>query len=76
MAIKEYQGTPQRPGRKGYVTTTFTGDDVKKAKGMLDKQAKESAAKIAEEKSTWKNPVRNHKGRLKLVNDRSLDQIR
>lgn len=75
MAIKEVQGTPNRPGRKGYVTTTFTGDDVKKARGMLDKQAKESAAKHRETMAKWKNPVRNHRGQLRIVSDKSLEQI-
>ena len=75
MAIKQYQGTPNRPGRKGYVTTTFTGDDVRKARGMLDKQAAESKAKIAAEKLTWTNPVRNHRGQLRYVSDRSLQRI-
>jgi len=76
VAIKEYQGTPNRPGRKGYVTTTFTGADVRKARGMLDKQAKESAAKIAAEKAaTWTHPVRNYAGSVKHVNERSAQQI-
>lgn len=75
MAIKEEAGTPKRKGRKGYVTTTFTGDDIRKARGLLDKQAKESAAKINEEKLTWKCRVRNCRGQTKYVSEQSEQQI-
>lgn len=75
MAIKEEAGTPDRPGRRGYHTLTFTGDDVRKAKGLLDKQAKESADKINTEKLTWTKRVRNHKGSVRHVNERSEQQI-
>lgn len=75
MAIKEVQGTPNRPGRKGYVTTTFTGKDVRKARGLLDKQAKESAEKINAEKATYRNVMRNHRGQVKTVDDQGAQQI-
>lgn len=76
MAIREYQGTKNRPGLKGYVTREFSGKDVRKARGLLDKQAKESAAKINEEKCReWTHPVRNHLGQVKYMNERSLQQI-
>lgn len=76
MAVKEYQGTPNRPGLRGYVTKVFSGKDIRKARGILDKQAKESAAKIAEEKvSSWRTRVRNFTGRVWHVTDRSAQQI-
>jgi len=76
VAIKEYQGTPRRPGKKGYVTKVFSGADLKKARGLLDKQAKESAAKHRETMANWKNPIRNHRGQLRHVSDKSLGLIR
>lgn len=75
MAITEVQGTPNRPGRRGYVTTTFTGKDIRKARGLLDKQAKASADKIRAEKSTWNRKVRNFRDQVKIVSDKSAEQI-
>lgn len=75
MAIIEKKGTPNRPGRNGYYTLKFTGKDVKKARGLLDKQARESAAKINEEKATWKTPMRNALGQKKLVSEESAQRI-
>jgi len=75
LAIKEVQGTPNRPGRKGYVTTTFTGKDIRKARGMLDAQAKASAEKIRAEKSAWKRKVRNCRDQVKVVSDHAAEQI-
>lgn len=76
MAIEEYQGTPNRKGRRGYYTIRFTGKDVQKARGLLDKQAKESAAKIREEKlKEWTYPMRNHKGTVRHVNQRGVETI-
>ena len=76
MAIKEYQGTKNRPGLKGYVTREFSGPDVRKARGLLDKQAKALKAKIAEEKvREWTNPVRNHLGQTRHVKAGSAERI-
>lgn len=75
MAITETAGTKNRPGRKGYYTLKFTGSDIRKARGLLDKQAKESAAKIAAEKATWKVPVRNIVGERKLVSEEKAQRI-
>lgn len=76
MPVKEYQGTPRRPGKKGYVTKVFSGEDgLRKAKGLLDKQAKESAAKHRETMSKWKVPLRNHRGQLMVVSEKSAQVI-
>lgn len=76
MAIKEYQGTPQRPGRKGYVTKVFTGPDIRKARGMLDQQAKESSAK-KREKALKEDTVRvrNAAGEVRYVSEKAAQQI-
>jgi hypothetical protein len=75
VAITEFEGTKNRPGRKGYVTTKFTGKDVLKARGMLDKQAKELAEKIRREDAEKKILMRNIDGQPKLVNEESAQRI-
>lgn len=77
MPVKEFEGTPKRPGRKGYVTRVFTGPDgLRKAKGIRDKQAKEARAKkdaIAAKENV--HAVRNFAGTKRLVSERSLKRI-
>jgi hypothetical protein len=76
VAIKEYEGTPGRPGRKGYWTRVATGEDIKKQRGTLDKQAREmKGRKDAKALRENVHPVRNFAGSTRHVSEKSLERI-
>lgn len=75
MAIKEVEGTPGRPGRKGFYTLKATGDDVRKMRGRLDKQARVARERKAQYDAKKKIRVRNFAGSTKMVNEKSLETI-